>query len=405
MNTKSRFSLHLLLAVLSVTALTFSGINAIKSESVIQEKESSYTLTTFDYVALSPSKDQVTQLRNNTEAVKSDFPCYNFEADMTGKQKARKLNLLLSDQMEYYATGLFNNSTLISGNYDESGIMLDKKAAEKLDVVVGDQVNVTLAYQEFTFNVSGIYMTSTYTGLDKGLALAKYSTAISDAYGRELQYDYLFIDANDNAKCANLLKSYVPMGELQSEADYTATFKSKNNCPNGMTEEEWNESIKVAYNSYKANFLSGDFTSKVQVKSQVMQNIIEQNSTAVQKVNYGCIAAGVVTLVGYIIISVTLISVNKHNDIIDSKDGSNRYRTSTRFLFYFTTFVIFIVSFAVLLLYGVMNRFVDSFMPIILCYSLPVLGSIIIVEPFIRKYISDVENEVAKLKKRENNRF
>ena len=388
---------NIILCIACSIGLIVTGINTVDIKTETELKQSSYTLTDFDYVITSPSKDQITSFRAETDSVKAIFPCYAFDASLSGTSKS-KITLLLSDDMDDYSIGLFNDSTKTSGTYNENGLMLDKTAASKLGVTVGDVVFATLANVNFEFTVSSIYMASTYTSLDDGLALAKFSSDISNAYGKELSYDYAFIDAQDSTKCAEMLKSYIPMGSLQSEEAYIAEYKSKNNCPPAMTEAEWDESIKTAYEEYKNTYLSQIFTGVVQNKADYMADVKDQIETTVESINYICVGIAVGIVVLYTLLSIVFINSNRENDIISAKDGTKDLFKPYYLVTVLGTIAVAAVTGLVLYFYVSASQFLTSYTSIILSFSLPVLICILFILPFVNRYEKKLKAELEKTK-------
>lgn len=393
---------NILLCIACVLGLISLGINVLETKTTVETKQSSYTLTDFDYVIISPSKEQVADFKSNTEAVNTIFPCYSFAATLNGISKST-MTLFLSDEMEYYSTGLFNNSTLVAGTYNENGMNLDVTAADALGVSVGDQVSVTLAYRNFDFTVTSIYMASTYSGLDKGLALAKYSDEIANAFAKELSYDYAFIDANDLTKCAALLNDYKPLGRLQSEEEYIKEYKEENNCPPWLSEEEWEATIVNAYNEYKEKYLSQDFKNSVQVKSEYMEDVADQVSTTVEKINYICVGVAVGALIVYTILSIVFVYLNKNTDKILLKDGKKDVMKPYYLVAIIGTVLISVCTGGAMYIYGYSSQFFDTYIKIIMAFSLPTLLSIIFIVPFIYKYSNVLTAEVRKEKEKEKN--
>lgn len=388
---------NIVLCVLCAAGLITTGVYAINAKNDVETKQSSYTLTKFDYVITSPSKEQVDEFNSAEEAVDSLFPCYAFDSTLTGSTKSKTM-LLLSDDMSDYSVGLFNDSTKLSGDYDESGIMLDQTAATKLGAKVGDSISTTLANVKFDFTVSAIYMASSYRGFDNGLALAKYSDSISSAFARELSYDYAFISAKDSAKCAELLKDYIPLGPLQSQEEYVNDYKAKNNCPPSMTEEEWNNSIVEAYAEYKATYLGQKFKNVVQNKADYMADINDRVNTAKQGVTYLCVGIAIAVVVLYALISMALIYSNKANDSIDSKNGKSNLFLPYYKVTIFGTLSISLAAGLALFIYGTTTHFLEAYVGIILCFCLPVLVSLIAIIPFIVWYSSKITAAIKQSK-------
>ena len=384
---------NIIVWILAIVGLSVSGIFTIDMKVETETKQSSYKLTDFDYVITSPSKEQVTEFRANTDVVSSIFPCYLFETTLTGSNNS-KVTLLLSDQMDYYDIGLFNNDTKESGEYSVNNICLDRTAANNLGVDVGGKVSVSLAYQTFEFTVGSIYMASTYKNMDSGLALAQFSSEISAAYGKELTYNIAFVDAKDTAKCAEMLNGYVPLGNLQSEADYTAEYKSNNNCPPSMTEDEWNASIKTAYEEYKAQYMSQTFTGVVQDKAEYMKDVQDQISTTVTKINYVCVGIAVGVVVLYTLLSIVFVYSSKKDDRIDIKVGKTNVGNAHILMSVLGAVIVAAGTGLVLTIYGAASQFLNTFGAVIASFSLPVLITIPVLIPIIKKYEKGLKEEV-----------
>lgn len=380
-----KFLKNIILCIITSIALIITGIKTINIKKDTEQKQSSYTLTDFDYLITSPSKEQIAELDSKSDAINSVFPCYSFDVILNGNSNS-KVTLLLSDDIDDYSIGLFNDKTKISGNYNKNGICLDKIAANNLGVVVGDFVTVSLANKTFKFEVTSIYMSSTYTNLDFGLALAEFSKGISSAYGEELTYNYAFIDAKDLTKCAQLLSTYIPLGPLQSEEDYIKEYKNNNNCPPSMTENEWNQSIKNAYNEYKEAYLNQKFNGVVQAKAEYMQDVKEQVETQIEKINYICIGIAVVVLILYTVLSIAFINSNQEDDILKVHDGNANVMAIYYKITIFGTLAVALITALSLFIYGTVSQFLKSYLKIIISFSLPVLISIPFICIFLNKY-------------------
>lgn len=156
--------------------------------------------------------------------------------------------------MEQFETGLFNENTIIEGQYDENGLMIDKYAADELKVAIGDEVSFVFRGQQFKLNIAGIYVTSTYKNLNKGLAIAKWTNAMNDVFEKEIAYSLMFVDLLDESKGEVLFADYKPMGQLISQEQYIKDYKAENTLPPMMDEDEWDQAIINTYNKLRDNF-------------------------------------------------------------------------------------------------------------------------------------------------------
>ncbi len=398
MKTLKNYVLYILLVILTTFALVFTGFIAIQGIEENETKKSSFTLTNFDYLITSPSKDQINQFKSNTEAIDSIFPCYSFNTTLKGNSNS-KTTLLLSDDMDHYETGLFNDSTKISGDFSADGICLDKTAADNLNVTVGDTVSATLAYTKFEFKVSAIYMASTYRNMDSGLALAKYSSNISNAFGKELTYNCAFIQAKDEEKCAKLLSDYIPLGLLQSKQDYIDEYKENNKKPSSMTDEEWEKSIETAYENYKSSYLKQSFTDAVQKKSDYMTDVIDQTLTQSERVRRISIVVSVaIPLIYPVILFFLTIYTNKQKDEQDENDGC--FSPSSYYLSSIVgTILVSVITLGTLLVKANAGAFSKDCLAITLYLSLPVLIAIPIVCILIHVYSTKIKNTIIEKKK------
>lgn len=377
-----RFIKHLLLCIASFIALLILGINTISIQTMVQNKRASYEKTEFAFKIASPSRDQLSELESHTDAIKSIFPVYNFKMTLKGKNNT-KVNFLLSEHMDKANIGLFNDSLLISGKFNENLLSLDKTAATALDVKVGDTVSASLGGQNFSFTVGAIYSECTYIGLDKGLAQGKYTSEISAAFGKELVYDIAFISVVDKDKCSQLLNDYYPLGLIMSEEEYIADQKSSGSRPAGLTDEEWTQYLKDNYPDYVAQQLSIPQPDAVQDKEQIMADVDDQTRTSEKHINAVCILVAVAVLILYPLLLIVFTFTNRHNDALKAENGEkNIGRKYNLFIIFSTIITVGLLLFA-FAIYGISNQYLASYVPIMIAFTIPLIVSLFIVLPVI----------------------
>ncbi len=358
-----RYLKTVITAILMAAILITSGALVINKKAGIESKQSSFKLTTFDYVITSPTKEQVAELSANA-AVEKIFHCYNLMITANG---GFSFPLLMCDSLDGYETSLFNEDTCISGKADGDGIMLDETAAERLQVKVGDKVSFSMKGKTVSLKVAGIYMASTYTGFERGLGLAVFTDEMKAYYEKDRLYMLAFIDAKDTAACKTMLNGYVPLGELIPEAEY--------NGPD--------------YTAYKTSFMSGDHASAVQEKSVFMKDVEDQIETRDSDVTYISVILGIASFIAYAALGILFIYMNKRDDEISLMEGVpyskmlKEYLCTNAFGALFVSFVTGVALIAV----AAMKHHLAACLPIVLLSALPILPAAIVVGVFTKTYL------------------
>ncbi len=216
MKTFLRYYLkYIILAIVFIGAIAAAGIINVGKIVEVEEKKSSYTRTQFDFYISSPSPQQVEDIEGDP-SVDKVFPFYAFSNAFPNKNSAREVWLLASDDMDDSGISLITQKTCIEGGYDKTGAMLDNLAAQRLGVGVGDKLSFTLMNKVFTFNVAGIYLTSTFGTLKKGIVLINFTDEMKNAL-KPANYGGAFITAKDKEGVTELLKDYIGEGSGSSK--------------------------------------------------------------------------------------------------------------------------------------------------------------------------------------------
>ena len=374
---------NIILGLVATIVLIVVGCVTLNTQHQVQDKNSSYTRTTFDYVLSSPSDEQVVEIANNSEVV-AVFPCYNFKIKLTGNA-SKEINVLFSDKMEQFETGLFNENIIIEGKYDENGLMIDKYAADELKVGIGDEVSFVLRGQQFKLNIAGIYVTSTYKNLDKGLAIAKWTNAMNDVFEKEIAYNLMFVDLLDESKGEVLFADYKPMGQLISQEQYVKDYKAENTLPPMMSEDEWNQAIINAYNELRDNFLAGAHLGAVQRKADFKMDALDQTATTESNTKLVQIVTGIAVAVVYTLMSVVIVLVDKKHNKNKIKDGTSANEVVKKSIFVNAgiTLATSILSLIAIIICGATGSVV-GYAGVACIIALPVLAAAIIMPIVIR---------------------
>ena len=366
----------LIISIVTVAVLIAVGISAINGVVTIEHKESSFKLTAFDYVIKSPLRSQIETLEANTEAVASTFACTELRAIVSSASSSPELILLASENIDNYGIGLFCDATLVEGEFNREGIMLDETAAEKLKVTVGDEVSFSAKGMPVTLTVSAIYRASTYKTLEDGIGLIALTEDMKAAYGKQLPHSICFIDANDEAKCAAALATYKPLAQLKTEEQFTADYKEKYEPRPGATEEEWAETIHAAYEAY---FNEGvtmlDTKGSVERKSEMMEDIADRVATTKSDVDVLTVGIAIASAIAYSVLAVVVMYRGMKDDVIRATQGLKKSHMINEKLIVGVGMpvIVALVTFAVLYYVASGEGYVNAAMPAIMLCSLPVL--------------------------------
>ena len=91
-----------------------------------------------------------------------------------------------------------------------------------------------------------------------------------------------------------------------------------------MTEEEWNSSILVSYESYKETFMSGKYEGVVQRKTEYLYDMQERVENAQNQINSLIYAAIIAAVVIYIVISCIMLALERADNKLRLRDGVER---------------------------------------------------------------------------------
>lgn len=366
----------LAIGALAGALLIVGGALAVETDKAVDTATSTFTKSNFDYIIDTPSNEQVAEFKANTAAVEALFPVYNYNTTLKGPSGSVTLDFLVSDDMTDYDITFFNPRRVESGEYKEDGIMLDVTAANRLGAKVGDEIKFTFNVTPITLKVSVIYSEVKYQTMSHGVAMAKRSTEMKNAFTTEPRaYQLAFIAAKDKAKCADMLKNYVPWGKFYSLEEYKEVITQSGT----YTDEQ----IQEMYNFEKEKFEKGKFVNSVQDKATYMAGAEDTVSSKKQNAFRLSILFAIIVplalaggLVGY-------DALTKAKDETEKSNGRSRssYLKSKLIDNGVATGIATGVSLIGVIVYGAVRSSMN--VGTILLYSLPAIAAFLIALPFV----------------------
>lgn len=386
-----------LLAAVFTSYVVVSGLNRSQD---IEKETSSFTQTKFDYLVTESSPAQVEEF-SAKEFVASVFPVMNFANAFPDASGVDGISLFAATEMTNYEISFFAPGRLIRGTSSTSGIMLDQKAAAKLNVNVGEQVSLVLAGKTYQYNVSGIYKEVTYRGLDNGIALIQLSEEIESSFATPLaKYDLSFIQASDVTALGNYLKDYIPRSRFYSKEAFAATLSR----PSGNSDLEWEKAVETQYEAYVEQYESTKRVNAVQLKSQYLLEAEESLIGRSDELKQSQILFAILIPSAFTILYSLFIFLGRGKDEENIKNGVGAV---TKAGFITNNLSLYLCSLALPLaipnivgaIYGGVKGI--GFGTFGLVYSLPFLASAFIVIPLLLVYANMVFGAMDKIEKKE----
>lgn len=313
-----RYLKYILLAVVFTGALIALGVVNIKKISDVESKKSSYTRTQFDYFISSPDAEQVSEIEGDS-SVEKVFPFYTFKnAFGGGNSGVKKIDLLVSDDMDDYSISLMTEKTCVKGSFDKDGAMLDLLAAENLGVSVGDTISFTVLGKRIERKVAAIYLTSTYGTLTNGLVLVNYSDEIKSVYNPRA-YNAAFLTTSNKERTEELLRDYVGEGNIISYEEFMAT-KVK---PPYQTEEEFDAKCREEYAARRASDIASIKKGNTQVvfKLDLFTLVKDSVATTEKSIDTMNLSVLVSAMVLFIMLGVIFTITNGRDDRLRCNSG------------------------------------------------------------------------------------
>lgn len=360
---------NIILAVLMIGLLIGLGMSLINGIVDVELRKSTYTRTLFDYYIASPDKAQITAIESEA-SVKCVFPYYVYSKAFS---KNENVLLLASDDMADANASLLTEGMLVEGSFDTSGVMLDKTAADALEVEVGDSLSFSLLGQKYTKTVAAIYLPSTYANMEKGIALVEFSADMA-ATAKRSAYDGAFIVANDRDGVETLLSDYAGEGNVTMSYEEYVDKKCGKKLPN-QSQEEFDAVCAVKYAAYRAEVLASAKKDEGQVADKLDAYALEQEKilTTEKKLSNTKLLTMIAAFVVFAVVSILFTVTNAENDRISRDAGMRMDKMLLSYLIssVITALAVALVAGGVLFAIAAGTYFASDCLGVVLSLALP----------------------------------
>jgi hypothetical protein len=262
------------LGIIIASIFVFQSVSTYNIYQQIEQSESSYTRTSYDFILGKPSFEQIDDYNTRSETIKSKA-AYNFYGPISKQNTTKTLFLLgVQDYLNLDVT-FFSDERMVSGTVNKDGILLDQKAANILGASIGDTLTFSIQNLLYSLEVSAIYQTNTFY-LTSGIAMFVMTDELVQKMS-QIAYDLFFLDVEEPSDFFSEFQSYIPYGLLTSQEKFVSDFKSSNTKPNDMTNDEWESQIMNAYLVYFNSFVSASYPGYVKNKAIIATPILAEN--------------------------------------------------------------------------------------------------------------------------------
>lgn len=213
-----------LLAFCVLLALVFSVayVNFYHSKTIaLVERKAVFENSSFDYILMNPSNDQVHEIKDNQEVIKAS-PVYLFDNLVFGKNK--KTSALFFESREDMNISMFNPLQQIAylGYEVSNPVYLTYRFAKENNYQVGDTFTMLFGQsnQAFSFVVEAIYLDAYLFG-DQYNAVFLFDESYRALFTSvDLYYNLLFVDSNSNFD--TFVQSFIPMAKAPYRGNYSS---------------------------------------------------------------------------------------------------------------------------------------------------------------------------------------
>lgn len=269
---------------------------ALNDNASYKEKACIYSDCTYDFIAPSPVKEQVEEMKAQP-FIKSVYEYYLINSTVSFGRNSVRTKAMFSESDNLEITP-FNNERLVCEK--EGGeLYITKSIAEYFEANTGDEVTVGIADKSITLKVGKIF-------LDDAEKEGKVIFTLTDSLKDEILTDKMsltgvYIEANDKTAVKNYLKSYIPMGRL-------------------LTRDNFDSDLQ--YDSYVEDFMSRDYSSLINDKSGAQNDALKVNEVYLTDSEDMLLKA--VVLIGalmFIIVILNLCAVLAYNKFVARNSG------------------------------------------------------------------------------------
>ena len=233
--------------------------------------ESIYVNTNIDYIVPGPSKAQIEELENEDKnGIATVTPYYETteEIDINGIS-ASGVSILFpfAEKMvctPYNAARIINGATTVKSG----DAIVDQKYVDRNDCAIGDEVTISIAGQEYMFEITSIAETNTYYNSGT-IAMVLSAEDAQQLEVAGIRYSAAYISAEDTAACeAYLYSEYKPLARLKDKVDFDSEDIYNQHLQN-FNEVDWSKEITNCKENY--NMLSVKYEN---VQTGIWNNII-----------------------------------------------------------------------------------------------------------------------------------
>ena len=221
---KHRAVLSLIVSIIIGAVIGFVFVFPFVSQTANDyNSQSIYKNTNIDFIAPSPSYEQITELPG-TNGIDKVFPFFYTSLSVKAGGKERTSSILLSDQFDNIDITMYNDKRLIkksSSEYDNP-ILVDWQFCKDTSSDVGDTVSFSFGGNTVDYKIYAIYETNNvYEG---GAIIAKISKEQKDLIAQNSKsngYSAMYVSANDYNACRKFLtQDYRPIGRLKAREQF-----------------------------------------------------------------------------------------------------------------------------------------------------------------------------------------
>lgn len=322
-------------SIILIIGIIALGIYNVECVKVIEAKRSSYTRTEFDYIVELPSETELAAIKNG-DGVASVYP-YHLYTNLFAKGKGVKAFVSTAEYEANEKIGFLGNGTLIKGSFDGDGAVIDETAAKVLNAGVGGTISFVWGTgsgrKTITQKVKAICLACSYDLYTDGIVLLDYTDEMKRSYDIKNE-TYVFTGAfvkAENDGCLLTLKSVM----------------------------DKNRNVEAKADLYETN---------AKHKTDNLE----------QRVNTINIGVALAIAVFYSALSAMFIVINRRSDETERDGGVAKQKMFSGYMIggSVCAAAVTVITFAVLLVAGILTHFIDAAIGTVLALSLPAVVAI-----------------------------
>lgn len=239
--------IFLVLALIGNFAFINNTINQFESKHTF---ESIYIDSKIDFIIPSPSSTQVEDIGSKNGIAKIS-PYYETTTALYCNDVQQKGTTILIPRSTGVEGTPYCSSRIIRGAIGQNGsfAIIDKKYAEKNDLVIGDLLSITIQGERFDFEITGISEENTYCN-EGSTALIMDSDVEQFFAEKGITYSAAYVEASNHEVCKNfLLQEYKPLGRLKNQSEFDNIEAYEQHVKN-FNDADWSKEITDCHSNY-----------------------------------------------------------------------------------------------------------------------------------------------------------